>query len=75
MEESSHDMVNMLTQQIGTMFNLLIQNTNHSYQMLANQMGRIADVFGTRQVRDPDSSNSKCLVVQNVERPNNEGNL
>lgn len=38
MDESNHDMVNMLTQQIGTVFNPLIQNTNHSYQQLAHQM-------------------------------------
>jgi hypothetical protein len=39
MDESNHDMVNLLTQQIGTFFNPLIQNTNDSYQMLAYQMG------------------------------------
>ena len=37
MDGSNHDMVNMLTQQIVTMFNALIQNTNQSYQMLATQ--------------------------------------
>ncbi|KAK2435564.1 hypothetical protein QL285_020611 [Trifolium repens] len=47
MDESNHDMVNLLTQLIGTVFNPLIQNTNDSYQMLAYQMGRIADFFGT----------------------------
>jgi hypothetical protein len=47
MDESNHAMVNMLTTQIGTMSNPLIQNTNESYQMLAYQMGRIADFFGT----------------------------
>ncbi|WJX53646.1 hypothetical protein P8452_39618 [Trifolium repens] len=47
MDESNHDMVNILTQQIGTVINPLIQNTNDSYQMLAYQMGRIADFFGT----------------------------
>ncbi|WJX84315.1 hypothetical protein P8452_66904 [Trifolium repens] len=47
MDESNHDMVNLLTQQIGTVFNHLIQNPNDSYQMLAYQMGRIADFFGT----------------------------
>jgi hypothetical protein len=38
-------MVNMLTQQIGTIFNPFIQNTSQSYQALATQMGRIADFF------------------------------
>jgi len=45
MDESNHDMVNMLTQQIGTFFNPLIQNINRSYQALAPQMGRIVDLF------------------------------
>jgi hypothetical protein len=47
MDESNHEMVNLLTQQIGTVFNPLIQSTNDSYNMLAHQMGRIADFFGT----------------------------
>ncbi|PNX62461.1 hypothetical protein L195_g052995, partial [Trifolium pratense] len=47
MDESNHEMVNLLTHQIGTVFNPLIQNTNDSYQMLAFQMSRIADFFGT----------------------------
>ncbi|PNX72540.1 hypothetical protein L195_g028433, partial [Trifolium pratense] len=47
MDESNHEMVNLLTRQIGTVFNPLIQNTNESYQMLAFQMSRIADFFGT----------------------------
>ncbi|KAK2375579.1 hypothetical protein QL285_076464 [Trifolium repens] len=53
MDESNHDMVNLLTQQIGTVFNPLIQNTNDSYQMLAYQMGRIADFFGTPPQTQP----------------------
>jgi hypothetical protein len=39
MDDSNHDMVNLLTQQIGTVFNHLIQNTNKNHQMLATQMG------------------------------------
>jgi hypothetical protein len=34
MDESNHEMVNFLTQQIGTMFNPLIRDTNRSYQAL-----------------------------------------
>lgn len=34
-DKSNHEIVNMLTQQIGAMFNPLISNTNHSYQQLA----------------------------------------
>jgi hypothetical protein len=47
MNDSNHEMVNLLTTQIGTVFIPLIQNTNESYQMLAYQMSRIADFFGT----------------------------
>ncbi|KAK2449663.1 hypothetical protein QL285_008835 [Trifolium repens] len=61
MDESNHDMVNMLTQQIGTVFNPLIQNTNQSYQLLANQMGRIADFFGA-----PQAPNQQVPQIQNV---------
>jgi hypothetical protein len=50
MHESNHDMVNMLTQHISIVFNPLIHNTNNNYQILANQMGRIADFFCTPQV-------------------------
>lgn len=45
MDESNHDMVNMLTRQMGTIFNHLIQNTNKSYQQLATQINRIAYFF------------------------------
>jgi hypothetical protein len=38
MDESNHEMVNILNTQIGTVFNPLIKNTNESYQMLAYQM-------------------------------------
>lgn len=44
-------MVNTLTQQIGTIFNPLIQNTNQSYQQLATQMNWIADFFGAPQAQ------------------------
>lgn len=46
-------MVNMLTQQIGTMFNPLIQHTNQNYEMLAPQIGRITYFFGIPHVRNP----------------------
>src|ERR1044072_8094904 len=47
MDESNHEMVNTLTHQIGDVFNPLISNTNNTYQLLAQQMGRIAEFFGT----------------------------
>jgi len=34
MDESNHQMVNLLTEQIGTVFNPLIRDTNRSYQTL-----------------------------------------
>jgi len=46
MEESNHEMLNLLTQHISTMFNPLIQDTNNSYQALYIQMERIANFFG-----------------------------
>ncbi|WJX45972.1 hypothetical protein P8452_32814 [Trifolium repens] len=83
MDESNHDMVNMLTQQIGTVFNPLIQNTNQSYQLLANQMGRIADFFGAPQVPNqqvPQIQNAVPLQIAQAPNnaimlaPNNVGN-
>ena len=49
MDESNHDMVQMLAQTMGTIFNPLIQNTTQSNQQLAAQMTRIADFFGVPQ--------------------------
>ena len=46
MEDSNHEMVNMVTQQIGTVINPLIRDTNSSYQALAAQVERIANFFG-----------------------------
>jgi len=45
MDDINHEMVNLLTQQIDTVFNPLIQSINQSYQALATQVGRIADLF------------------------------
>lgn len=44
-------MVNMLTQQVGTVFNPLIQSTNKSYQLLYNHMGRIIGFFSAPQAQ------------------------
>ena len=48
-DDSNHDLVYMMTQQICNVFNPLIHNTSNSYQQLAHQMGRIADFFGAPQ--------------------------
>jgi len=45
MDERNHEMVHLLTQQIGTMFNPFIKSTNQSYQALVTQIGRITDLF------------------------------
>jgi len=49
MDESNHEMINLLTQQIGTVFNPLIQSKNISYQALATQMGRVSYFFAPLQ--------------------------
>jgi hypothetical protein len=49
MDESNHEMFNLLTQQIDTVFNPLIQDTDRSYQALTTQMGRITDFFAPPQ--------------------------
>ena len=59
MDESNHEMVNLLTKQIGTVFNPLNQNVNQGYQEIATQMGRIADFFGS--LRSKISLKSKIL--------------
>src|SRR4051812_34262749 len=46
MDESNHEMVKALTQQMGTIFTPMINNKNQSYEILAGQMTRIADFFG-----------------------------
>jgi len=49
MDESNYKMVNLLRQQIGTVFDPLIRDTNRSYQALTTQMGRIEDFFAPPQ--------------------------
>ncbi|KAK2430305.1 hypothetical protein QL285_028653 [Trifolium repens] len=62
MDESNHDMVNALTQQIGTVFNPVLQTANDNYLLLANQMGRMADFFGA-----PDAPNNQRVPRANPE--------
>lgn len=49
MDESNHEMVHMLAQQMGTIFNTLIQNTTQTNQQMATQMTRIAYLFKVPQ--------------------------
>ena len=54
MEESNHDMVQMLAQTLSTMLNPLIQNTTQSNQQMTAQMTRMAEFFGVpRPIRQP----------------------
>ncbi|XP_050898411.1 uncharacterized protein LOC127105285 [Lathyrus oleraceus] len=46
MDESNHEIVHMLTQQIGTILRPLIQDSTQSYQQLETQMTRIRDFLG-----------------------------
>jgi predicted transcriptional regulator len=74
MDESNHELVNLLTEQIGTVFNPLIQDTSRSYQALAPEMGRITDFFAPPQpihqpipqVRNPQPLR---LIEPMVQRP------
>jgi len=65
MEESNHEMVNMVTQQIGTMINPLIRETKSSYQMLSAHMERIANYFGAPPARNtPVSQDQNTRPVE-----------
>jgi len=73
MEDCNHEMVNMLTQQIGIVFNPLIHETHNSYLTLSDQMGRIADYFSTSPTLStpmPQNQNLRHVEVY-VYRPNN----
>jgi len=66
MEDSNHERVNMLTQQIGTIFNPLIRDTHYSYLALSDPMRRIADFFGAprrRNVQIPQVQNPRHVEV------------
>jgi len=74
MDESNHEMVNLLTQQIGTVFNPLIPDTNRSYQAITTQMGRIADFFAPPQpvyqpVPQVQNQQPLQLIEHVVQRP------
>jgi len=70
MDESNHEMVNMLTQQIGTVFNPLIWDTNRSYQALITQMRRISDLFAPPQlVTQTQNQQPLRLIEPMVQRP------
>ncbi|MCI18025.1 myb-related transcription factor, partial [Trifolium medium] len=45
-DDSNHEMVNMMTQQMATVFNPVIENSNAAYQALATRMSQIAEMLG-----------------------------
>jgi len=74
MEDSNHEIINMLTQQIGTVINPLIRDTNNSYQALSAQMKRIANFFGAPLERNtpvPQNQNVRPIEIP-VEGPVNQ---
>ncbi|MCH84687.1 myb-related transcription factor, partial [Trifolium medium] len=62
MDDSNHEMVNMMTQQMATIFNPVVENSKAAYQALATQMGRIAEILG---VPDAGTNNAQNLNTQN----------
>jgi len=65
-EDSNHEMVNMVTQQIGTVINPLIRDTNNSYQALSAQMERIANFSGAPPARNipvPQNQNARPIEI------------
>jgi len=67
MEETNHEMVNMVTQQIGVVINPLIQDSNRSYQALFVQMEQMADFFGAPAARNvPTPRNLSAGVTESL---------
>lgn len=61
--------MNTLTQQMETIFNSLIANTNQTYEVLENQIGRIAYFFRTPSVKVwPSPQISNAIVVEIPEK-------
>lgn len=71
MDSSNPNMIKMLTQQISTVFNPMIQNTNYSYQLLTHQMDWIVDLFGAPQTLIQPFPNNKVkqqVIPQSVKQ-------
>ena len=66
MEDSNHEMVNQVTQQIGTIINPLIRDTYNRYQAMSAQMERIANFFGAPPARNtpaPQNQNTRAIEI------------
>jgi hypothetical protein len=67
MDEANHEMVNLVTQQMGAVINPLIRDTNNSYQALSIQMERMANFFGVPPVRNvPVAQNANVRPTKNL---------
>jgi len=75
MEESNHEMVNMVTQQIGTVINPLIRETNTSYQMLFAQMESISNYFDAPPARTTPTSQDQTTRPVEVPTKRNTDQL
>lgn len=53
MDESNHEMVQMLTQTLTTVLNPLIQNTTQSNQHMTTQVARMSEFLGIPQHQRP----------------------
>ncbi|XP_027337099.1 uncharacterized protein LOC113850751 [Abrus precatorius] len=64
-------MVNMLTHQMTTVLNPIVETTNTSYQILAEQMRRIAEVFGAPRVpiRQGQNVDQPLVFARNPNAP------
>ncbi|KEH19579.1 hypothetical protein MTR_8g464250 [Medicago truncatula] len=65
MEETNHEMVNLVTQQVGTVINPLIRDTNNSYQAISLQMERISNFLGAPPVRITPVPQNVDQVLEN----------
>ncbi|MED6135604.1 hypothetical protein PIB30_048060 [Stylosanthes scabra] len=62
MDESHHDLVNMLTHQMITVLNPILENTNTRIEQLNKQVNRIANVVDLEE----NNANNHGLGVENV---------
>lgn len=82
MEESNHELVHLLTQQLATIFtpmmenntNQIMQHNDQNYQVLARQMGRLVNILGAPEdpVLHPAAAEGgrAPILVRNVQQGN-----
>jgi len=62
MDHSNHDTVNMPSQQITTVLNLLVQITNNSFRLLADQMTQIGDTMAIPRLQTQNGNLSQNSI-------------